>query len=90
MYLPQPPVVNFNETLNIKSVRDIVDMNVTEYARGLVQHEMYYLSQYVLYGSLSPGSLLDRVVRSGQSPINLVINPWQRSICRKILVYTGI
>ena len=36
---------------------------------------MFYLSQYVLYGVLTPGSLLDRVVRSGHSPINLVINP---------------
>ncbi len=43
--------------------------NVSSPTRNLC---MFYLSQYVLYGILSPGSLLDRVVRSGQSPISLV------------------
>ena len=32
---------------------------------------MFYLSQYVLYGKLTPGTLLHRVVRSSQSPIDL-------------------
>ena len=34
-----------------------------------------FITIYVLYGVLTPGSPSDRVVRSGHSPINLVINP---------------
>ena len=36
---------------------------------------MFYLSQYMMSGTLVNGSLLDRVVRSGHSPVNIVFNP---------------
>ena len=68
--------------LKIKRVNDIVDRNVTSLFHRICNIPsptrtlcMFNLSQYVLYGVLTPGSLLDRVVRSGHSPINLVINP---------------
>ena len=61
--------------LKIKRGNDIVDRNITSLfhrihvcTRTLC---VFNLSQYVLYGVLTPGSLLDRVVRSGHSPINL-------------------
>ena len=35
---------------------------------------MFYLSQYVLYGKLTQGTLLHRVVRSSQSPLDLAFS----------------
>ena len=35
---------------------------------------MFYLSQYVLYGKLTQGTLLHRVVRSSQSSIDLAFS----------------
>ena len=53
--------------LKIKRVNDIVDRNVTSLFHRICNIPsptrtlcMFYLSQYVLYGVLTPGSLLDR------------------------------
>ena len=35
---------------------------------------MFYLSQYVLYGTLTQGTLLHRVARSSQSPLDLAFS----------------
>ena len=39
---------------------------------GVISCVIYYLSCYLLYGILCPGSLLDRVVQSSHSPISIV------------------
>ena len=46
--------------------------NISSPARNLC---MYYLSQYVLFGILTPGTLIERVVRTGHSPMQYVFSP---------------
>ena len=67
--------------LNIPRITDIVDRNVCSLFNRICNVNspsrnicMFYLSQYVLYGKLTQGTLLHRVVRSSQSPLDLAFS----------------
>ena len=69
------------KALNIEKIEDIVNRNVLSLyskifkvespARRLMQH---LLSRFICYGETIPGTLLDRVVSMGESPIKRAFN----------------
>ena len=67
--------------LTIVNVKSIVNRNVLSLYNRLFKLEtpartlaQYFLSRFIVYGNTVPGTLLDRVVSMGESPISRALN----------------
>ena len=69
------------QAMNISNVKSIVNRNVLSLYNRIFKLEtparrlaQYFLSRYIVYGNTVPGTLLDRVVSMGESPISMALN----------------